>query len=85
MLVFLGGMGRYRDIAGILGLVILGMFIPFCGSIAIIYGVSVGRLLLGFLVFLVVFGLELGTVYAYFKVSGKRSAAEVERLRPKND
>ncbi len=78
-------MGRYRDIAGILGLVILGMFIPFCASIIVVYGISIGRLLLAFLVFLIVFGLELGTVYVYFKMSGKRSAAEVERLRPKND
>lgn len=78
-------MGRYRDIAGILGLVVLGMFIPFCGSILVIYGFAVDRVLLGFLVFVVIFGIELGTVYAYFKVSGKRSAGEVERLRPKND
>ena len=78
-------MSRNRDIAGILGLVILGMFIPFCGSIIVVYGFAVNRLLLGFLVFLVIFGLELGMVYAFFKMSGKRAAAEVERLRPKND
>jgi len=77
-------MSRHRDIAGILVLVIIGMFVPFSGSVLLFYGLSLDRLLLGFLVFLVLFGLELGVVVVYFKVSGKRAAAEVERLRPKD-
>jgi hypothetical protein len=76
-------MGRHRDLAGVLGLVVLGMFIPFSGSMLLLYGFNLFSLLLGFLVFLVMFGLELGVVYVYFKVSGKRAAAEVERLGPK--
>jgi hypothetical protein len=63
--------------------VVLGMFVPFAGSVFVVYGMSVSRLVEGFLVFVVLFGVELGVVYAYFKISGKRSADEVERLRPK--
>jgi membrane protein implicated in regulation of membrane protease activity len=76
-------MGRNRDIALILLVVVLGMFVPFFGSIVYVYGLNVSRLVVGFVVFVVLFGVELGVVYAYFKISGKRSAAEVERLRPK--
>ncbi len=76
-------MSRHWDIVRILLVVVVGMFIPFSGSVLLFYGLSLGRLLLGFLVFLVLFGVELGAVVLYFKVSGKRAAAEVERLRPK--
>jgi hypothetical protein len=76
-------MSRHWDIVGVLVAVVVGMFIPFTGSVLLLYGTSLDHLLLGFLVFLVLFGLELGAVVVYFKVSGKRAAAEVERLRPK--
>jgi hypothetical protein len=68
---------------GILGLVILGMFIPFSGSIILMYGLDVRSLALGFVAFLVLFGLELGVVVAFFKLGGKKASAEIERLRPK--
>jgi hypothetical protein len=69
--------------AGILGIVILGMFIPFSGVVLLFYGLSLSNLILGFVLFLVFFGVELGVVIIFFKAGGKRATAEVERLKPK--
>ena len=76
-------MGRTRDIAGILALVIGGMFVPFAAAVLLIFPVSMTQLVVGFLVFVVAFGVELGVVIIFFKMSSRRSSSEVERLRPK--
>jgi hypothetical protein len=62
-------MGKNRDLAQILTLVIIGMFIPFFGSIALSYGINAFKIATTFGFFLVFFGLELGVVYMYFASS----------------
>ena len=64
-------MGKNRDLIQILALVIIGMFIPFLGSIAITYGLdftNVNNLLkIGstFGYFLLIFGIELMEYESY--------------------
>jgi hypothetical protein len=76
-------MARRRDVAGILSLVMVGMFVPFSGAVLVIFQAGAPEVLLGFCLFLVFFGLEMGSVYLYFLVSGRRAAGQVEKLRPK--
>jgi len=65
-------MGKNTDLIQILLIVILGMFIPFLGSLIIMFDVSPvtmdGLLTIGstFGYFLLIFGIELGVVYVYF-------------------
>lgn len=70
-------MGKNRDLVQILILVIIGMFIPFLGSIALTYGFDINSfdnlLKIGrtFGYFLLIFALELGVVFLYFSVTNK--------------
>ncbi|MBS3778142.1 MAG: hypothetical protein KGY50_02475 [Candidatus Thermoplasmatota archaeon] len=65
-------MGKNTDLIQILLIVIIGMFIPFLGSLIIMFDVSPisteGLLTIGstFGYFLLIFGIELGIVYVYF-------------------
>ena len=65
-------MGKNTDLIQILLIVIIGMFIPFLGSLIIMFDVSPvtmdGLLTIGstFGYFLLIFGIELGVVYVYF-------------------
>lgn len=65
-------MGKNSDLIQILLIVIIGMFIPFLGSLIIVFDVSPvttkGLLTIGstFGYFLLIFGLELAIVYVYF-------------------
>ena len=65
-------MGKNTDLIQILLIVIIGMFIPFLGSLIIMFDVSPmtadGLLTIAstFGYFLFIFGLELGVVYVYF-------------------
>jgi hypothetical protein len=65
-------MGKNLDLIQILLIVITGMFIPFLGSLIIVFDVSpattVGLITIGstFGYFLLIFGLELAIVYVYF-------------------
>lgn len=65
-------MGKNTDLIQILLIVIIGMFIPFLGSLIIMFDVSLvtadGLLTIAstFGYFLLIFGLELGVVYVYF-------------------
>jgi hypothetical protein len=65
-------MGKHSDLISILLIVILGMFIPFLGSIIIMFNVSPLNIddlvIIGstFGYFLLIFAFELGIVYVYF-------------------
>ena len=76
-------MGKTRDLIQVVLLILIGMLIPFVGSITLTYGFSVSRIGLTFLYFLVIFGLELGVVYLYFTLSNKSAAGKMEKYKPK--
>jgi len=76
-------MGKNQDIVKVLLLILVGMFIPFLGSITLSYGFVPRTIVVTFLYFLVIFGLELGVVYLYFSFSGKRANKKIEQYKPK--
>ncbi len=65
-------MGKHSDLISILLIVIIGMFIPFLGSLIIMFNVSpfnkqdLHTIGLTFGFFLLIFAFELGIVYVYF-------------------
>lgn len=76
-------MGKNRDLLQVLLLILLGMFFPFLGSITLSYGLEPKTILVAFLYFLIFFGLELGFVYLYFTLSGRRANKKMEKYKPK--
>ncbi|HDM67031.1 MAG TPA: hypothetical protein ENG62_01420 [Thermoplasmatales archaeon] len=68
-------MGKNRDLIQILLIVILGMFIPFLGSIVITFNLDplktedLFKITITFGYFLLIFGIELLVVYIYFRVT----------------
>jgi len=72
-------MGKNRDLIQILSLVIVGMFIPFLGSITITYGLNVTKIASTFGFFLLIFGVELGVVYLYFSIGNKIANKNLEK------
>jgi low temperature requirement protein LtrA len=76
-------MGKNRDLLQVLLLILIGMFIPFIGSITLSYGFEPNTILVTFLYFLVFFGLELGFVYLYFTLGGRRANKKMEKYKPK--
>lgn len=81
-------MGKHRDLAGILLLVIIGMFIPFLGSIAITYGFIFTEIDEWFKIgstfgyFLVIFGVELLAVFLYFIITSNIASKKIEKYKP---
>ena len=76
-------MAKNKDLLQVLLLILIGMFIPFLGSIVLSYGFELKTILVAFLYFLVIFGLELGFVYLYFTLSGRRASKRMEKYKPK--
>ncbi len=82
-------MGKTRDLIQILIIVIIGMFIPFLGSILITFGLDVTKLddLLKvgstFGWFLLIFGVELGVVYLYYHITNKIADKKLDNYKPK--
>lgn len=76
-------MGKTTDLLKVLLLILIGMFIPFLGSITLIYGFDAKSVVVTFLYFLVIFGLELGVVYLYFTFSGRRANKKMQQYKPK--
>jgi lysylphosphatidylglycerol synthetase-like protein (DUF2156 family) len=76
-------MGKNRDLLKVLLLVLIGMFIPFLGSITLSYGFVPRTIVATFLYFLVIFGVELGFVYLYFTLSGRRANEKMQQYKPK--
>jgi len=76
-------MGKNRDLLKVLLLILIGMFIPFLGSITLSYGFEPKTILVTFLYFLVFFGLELGFVYLYYTLSGRKANKKMEKYRPR--
>jgi hypothetical protein len=76
-------MGRNRDLLQVLLLILIGMFIPFFGSVWLSYGFDVKKIGITFLYFLVIFGLELGVVFAYFTLTSKQASKKMDQFKPK--
>jgi hypothetical protein len=76
-------MGKNGDLLKVLLVILIGMFIPFLGSITLSYGFEPKMILITFLFFLVLFGLELGFVFLYFTFSGRRANKKMEQYKSK--
>ena len=76
-------MGKNKDLLEVLLLILIGMFIPFIGSITLSYGLEPKTILITFLYFLIIFGLELVFVYLYSTVSGKNATKKMKKYKPK--
>jgi len=81
-------MGKNRDLAGILLLVVIGMFIPFFGSIVLTYGFDfslladwfkIGRT---FFYFLLIFGVEMLGVFLYYNITSKIASKKIKEYKP---
>lgn len=76
-----------RDLIQILTIVIIGMFIPFMGSILINFNVDITKfddfMKIGstFGYFLLIFAVELAVVYIYFQVSNKIASKKIDEMK----
>ena len=77
-------MGKNKDLAIILIIVIIGMFIPFLGSLIIMFNLHITSVESWMIIvrtfgwFLLIFGLELGIVYLYFTISNWLAQKKIE-------
>jgi len=76
-------MGKNTDLIFILSLVVVGMFIPFLGSIVINYGLDLMKIGSTFAYFLLIFAIELLIVFLYFTISSKLSNKNMKKYKPK--
>ena len=80
-------MGKNSDLALILSLVVVGMFIPFLGSIIISFKLDITNIdnLLDiaktFGYFLIIFAIELGVVFLYYTVTNKIASKKIEKIK----
>ena len=83
-------MGKYKDIAGILLLIAVGMFIPFIVSIVITFNLDAinleNWLKIGstFGWFLIIFGIELIVVVLYYNIKSKIANKRIKDIKKKN-
>ena len=82
-------MGKTLDLAQILIIVIIGMFIPFLGSLIIVFSIDftnfsdlfkVGKT---FVWFLVIFAIELAVVFLFYQISNRIASKKLDKLKPK--
>ena len=82
-------MGKNKDLIQILILVLIGMFIPFFGSIILSFEldiVNISDLIkIGstFGYFLLIFGIEMAVVYLYFTTSNWTANKRMKKYKPK--
>jgi uncharacterized membrane protein len=80
-------MSKNIDLLQILSLVLIGMFIPFFISILVIFGINITnidnlyKVLLTFLYFLLIFGIEIIIVYLYFRITNKIANNRIDKLK----
>jgi len=82
-------MGKNRDLVQILILVIIGMFIPFLGSIIIAFELDITNIdnwldiskTFGY--FLIIFAIELGMVFLYYTVTNKIASKKLQNKKSK--
>lgn len=82
-------MGKNRDLLQILIIVIIGMFIPFLGSIVITFGLDITdtnnllKIASTFFWFLIIFAIELAIVYVYYQITNKIVNKKIEKYKQK--
>ncbi len=82
-------MGKNRDLVQILIIVIIGMFIPFLGSIVITFSLDITNtnnlLRIGstFVWFLIFFAIELVLVYIYYIITSKIANKKMDKYKLK--
>ena len=82
-------MGKTRDLIQILLVVIIGVLIPFFGSIIINFDMDFTKIdnlmKIGstFLWFLLIFGIELLAVYVYYQLTNKIASNKIKKFGPK--
>jgi len=82
-------MGKNKDLIQILILVLIGMFIPFFGSIILSFEldiVNISDLIkIGstFGYFLLIFGIEMAVIYLYFTASSWTVNKKMKKYKPK--
>jgi hypothetical protein len=82
-------MGKTTDLVTILIIVIIGMFIPFIGSIVITFGLDftnfndLFKISSTFGWFLLIFGIELVVVFLYYKITNKIAKKKLDKYKPK--
>ena len=82
-------MGKQIDLAFTLLIVLLGMFIPFLGSLIFTFGLDftktndIMKIVTAFGYFLLIFGIELVSVFLYYSIRGKSANKKLERYKKK--
>lgn len=82
-------MSKNLDIAKILLIVIIGMFIPFLGSLTIVYGMDLTnssdilKIASTFGYFLLIFAIELLIVFVYYKATNKIAEEKLKENKKK--
>jgi hypothetical protein len=82
-------MGKNADLIQILIIVIIGMFIPFLGSIIITFGIDITDMNNIFKIgstfgwFLIIFAIELIIVFFYYQISNKIAGKKIDKYKPK--
>lgn len=80
-------MGKNRDLIQILAIVIIGMFIPFCFSIAVIFQLNLStwtgwkQIITTFGIFLLIFGFELLFVFLYFHITNTLAEKKINKQK----
>lgn len=81
-------MSKNRDLVQILLIVLIGMFIPFLGSLIINFEAlnitsfySWWKIVSTFGYFLLIFGMELLAVFLYFKITNKTASKKLEKFK----
>jgi len=82
-------MGKTRDLIQILIIVIIGIFIPFFGSLILSFNIDITKtnnlmkIFSTFLWFLLLFGIELFAVYLYFQITSKIAGKKLDEYKNK--
>lgn len=82
-------MGKNKDLIQILIIIIIGMFIPFLGSIIITFGLDITNmnnlLKIGstFIWFLIIFAIELVFVFFYYQITNKIAGKKMDKYKTK--
>lgn len=89
MINVLHKMGKNRDLINILIIVLIGMFIPFLGTIIINFNLELTnfndlvKIGITFGYFILIFGLEMLVVYLYFAISSWNANKKLKKYKPK--
>jgi len=82
-------MGKNRDLIQILSIVVIGMLIPFLGSIILTFNLDITKtnnllkIVFAFIYFLVFFGIELVIVFLYYQITNRIAGKKIDKYKPK--